>query len=102
MCPDFGFKDGISQPCVTGVHTCFPGQSVVPPGTLILGAQGDSTSRPSWTNGGSMMAFRQLQQLVPEFNSFTTQNAIMMPGFSKVQGAEFLGARMVGRWKDVS
>ncbi|KIJ33197.1 hypothetical protein M422DRAFT_35569 [Sphaerobolus stellatus SS14] len=96
----FGFMDGISQPCVDGVGECLPGQSTIAPGVLILGAQGDSTNRPSWANGGSMMVFRQLQQLVPEFNSFLNQNAIMMPGFTPVQGADFLGARMFGRWQD--
>lgn len=96
----FGFKDGISQPCVQGFQNCLPGQTVIAPGVLILGAQGDSTSRPTWAKGGSMMAFRQLQQHVPEFNAFLNQNAIIMPGFSQAQGAEFLGARMFGRWKD--
>ncbi|GJJ07940.1 hypothetical protein Clacol_002147 [Clathrus columnatus] len=96
----FGYMDGIGQPNVDGFGAAQPGQTTVPLGTIITGETGDNTfGRPSWTVGGSFLAFRKLQQLVPEFNKFLSDNAISMPGMSQEQGAELLGARMIGRWK---
>lgn len=58
--------DGIAQPAVKGFTTNpLPGQAVLDPGFFLLGEAGDSTSRPTWAKDGSIMAFRQLQQLVP-------------------------------------
>jgi deferrochelatase/peroxidase EfeB len=95
--------DGISQPGVEGFTTNpTPGQAVLKPGIFLLGTDGDSATRPSWTTGGTFMAFRQMKQLVPEFNQFLTDNALQVPGLSADEGAELLGARMVGRWKSVS
>uniref|UniRef100_A0A0W0G2I0 Dyp peroxidase n=1 Tax=Moniliophthora roreri TaxID=221103 RepID=A0A0W0G2I0_MONRR len=96
----FGFMDGISQPAVKGfVQTPLPGQSVVDPGVILTAQTGDSNSRPAWTKGGSFLAFRQLQQRVPEFNKFLVNNALSVPGLTAQENAELLGARMVGRWK---
>lgn len=49
---------------------------------------------------GSFLVFRKLQQLVPEFKSYLSQNAIQnaTSTLSKAEGAELLGARMIGRW----
>ncbi|KAJ7098359.1 dye-decolorizing peroxidase precursor [Mycena epipterygia] len=96
----FGFQDGISNPAVVGfdVVPTSPGQAVVPPGQILLGEQGDGT-RPDWAKDGSFLAFRQLKQLVPEFNKFLTDNPINEPGLTPQQGSDLLGARMVGRWK---
>ena len=101
---DFGFLDGISQPAVQGFKPPLPGQEVVAPGIILLGEVGDSqaSSRPAWTKDGSFLAFRQLAQLVPEFNKFLTDNPIVEPGLTPEQGSALLGARMVGRWKSVS
>jgi deferrochelatase/peroxidase EfeB len=41
---------------------------------------------------GSFLAFRQLKQLVPEFNNFLAANPVN-------GSSELTGARMVGRWK---
>ncbi|KAJ7592102.1 fungal peroxidase [Mycena floridula] len=95
----FGFKDGISQPAINGFNgvisgaPLFPGPPGIDPGNILLGEAGDGASRPSWAKDGSFLVFRQLKQLVPEFNSFLKKNAPsdMTP--------ELLGARMVGRWK---
>nr|CDN40127.1 Dye-decolorizing peroxidase [Bjerkandera adusta] len=99
----FGFLDGISQPAVTGWETTvFPGQAVVPPGIILTGRDGDPTTRPSWALDGSFMAFRHFQQKVPEFNAYTLANAIpanSAGNLTQQEGAEFLGARMFGRWK---
>lgn len=66
---------------------------------ILLGRKGDSvTGRPSWAVDGSFLAFRYLQQLVPEFNRFLTENA---PNVNDptVDTHELLGARLTGRWK---
>lgn len=79
-----------------------PGQAVVPSGVILTGRIGDPIPRPAWAIDGSFMAFRHLQQKVPEFNAYTLANAIRVNagGFlTQQQGAEFLGARMFGRWK---
>ncbi|KAJ7098358.1 hypothetical protein C8R44DRAFT_748201 [Mycena epipterygia] len=97
---NFGFQDGISNPAVVGFNNVAPkpGQAVVPPGQILLGEDGDGT-RPAWAKDGSFLAFRQLKQLVPEFNKFLTDNPINEPGLTPQQGSDLLGARMVGRWK---
>jgi deferrochelatase/peroxidase EfeB len=104
---DFGFMDGISQPAVNGfvsLTTLLPGQIRLDPGLFLLGETGDTlaTSRPTWAKDGSFLAFRQLQQKVPEFDNFLTTNALNVPGLTPEENAELLGARMVGRWKSVS
>ncbi|PSR74716.1 hypothetical protein PHLCEN_2v9595 [Hermanssonia centrifuga] len=98
----FGFLDGISNPAVAGFSTTvLPGQTVVPSGTILTGRLGDVALRPSWTLDGTFMAFRKLQQKVPEFDAWTLENAIQNPEVTLTvqQGADYLGARMFGRWK---
>ncbi|KAJ7128313.1 fungal peroxidase [Mycena epipterygia] len=95
----FGFLDGISNPAVSGFQTPHPGQAVVSPGEILVGETGDSVTRPAWAKDGSFLAFRQLKQLVPEFNKFLTDNPIRAPTLTSQQGSDLLGARMVGRWK---
>lgn len=97
----FGFLDGVSQPAVKGVDTKpNPGQETIPQGIILVGREGDGTSaqRPSWALDGSFLAFRYLHQLVPEFDSFLEQNALAGAPSQK-EGADLLGARLVGRWK---
>ena len=94
--------DGISNPAVSGFSTPLPGQAVVAPGIILTGEQGDGTNRPSWATDGSFLAFRQLEQRVPEFNKFLLDNALSEPNLNVSQNAELLGARMMGRWKSVS
>ncbi|KAJ7138453.1 fungal peroxidase [Mycena crocata] len=96
----FGYQDGVSNPSVSGfTATPMPGQSVVDSGTILLGETGDFVTRPPWAKDGSFLVFRQLKQLVPEFNEFLTANPIVAPGLTSQQGSDLLGARMVGRWK---
>ncbi|KIJ24615.1 hypothetical protein M422DRAFT_194507 [Sphaerobolus stellatus SS14] len=98
----FGFLDGISQPAINGfTANPAPGQSIVAPGRVLLGRDGDERmlGRPSWAKDGSFLVFRQLKQLVPEFNKFLRDNPLLLPGLTPEQGSELLGARMVGRWK---
>jgi deferrochelatase/peroxidase EfeB len=102
---DFGWLDGISQPAVAGFATSvLPGQSLIFPGTILVGEPGDTfPKRPTWARDGSFLAFRQLQQFVPEFGKFLNDNPVqdVSGSLSVAQGAELLGARMVGRWKGV-
>ena len=94
--------DGISQPGIQGFTTNpVPGQTVISPGNILLGENGDSVSRPQWAKDGSFLAFRQLKQLVPEFNKFLADNPIQEKGLTNEQGSALLGARMMGRWKSV-
>ncbi|KAI0636148.1 peroxidase TAP [Trametes polyzona] len=97
----FGFLDGISQPAVKGFNTNpNPGQQSVRQGFILCGREGDEdTPRPAWAIDGSIMAFRYLFQLVPEFDTFLKQNPIKAFGLTPEQGSELLGARLVGRWK---
>ncbi|KAJ7832287.1 fungal peroxidase [Mycena leptocephala] len=96
----FGFLDGISNPAVDGfTANPMPGQAPVAAGTILLGETGDSGTRPAWAKDGSFLVFRQLKQLVPEFDKFLTDNPIVEDGLTPKQGSDLLGARMVGRWK---
>ncbi|TCD63946.1 hypothetical protein EIP91_004756 [Steccherinum ochraceum] len=94
----FGFLDSISNPAIKDVDTSpLPGQDTVSQGVILLGRDRDfqSFNRPDWAVDGSMLAFRYLSQLVPEFNDFLEQSANPLTGLT----AEFLGARLMGRWK---
>ncbi|KAJ7799733.1 fungal peroxidase [Mycena olivaceomarginata] len=98
----FGFQDGISNPAVTGFTSApLPGQFVVPTGVILVGETGDTSAsaRPAWAKDGSFLVFRQLKQLVPEFNKFLADHPIVEDGLTAQQGSDLLGARMVGRWK---
>jgi deferrochelatase/peroxidase EfeB len=74
---------------------------VIPSGIILLNRLGDTTLRPLWTLDGSFMVFRKLQQLVPEFDHYLQDNAVQNAAgtLTVAQGAELLGARMIGRWK---
>ena len=90
--------DGVSNPVIEALTGHLPGQNVVPPGILVCGTDSDPVpNRPSWAKNGSFLAYRQLQQLVPEFDKFLTDNPL--PGLPRDEGSALLGARIVGRWK---
>lgn len=98
----FGFLDGISNPAVIGFDkNPPPGPAPVRAGAILLGHPGDENqeNREPWMVDGSFLVFRYLFQHVPEFDKFIEDNAIKMPGLSKEEGKELLGARLVGRWK---
>ncbi|KAI0204929.1 Dyp-type peroxidase [Astrocystis sublimbata] len=103
----FGFNDGLTQPAVQGVDAGVISEPTVKPvrqGVILLGREGDDglvaggsndpqgVKRPPWALDGSLLAFRYLKQLVPEFDAFLEANSL--PG-----KADLLGARLVGRWK---
>ncbi|KAK7437242.1 dye-decolorizing heme-containing peroxidase [Stygiomarasmius scandens] len=95
----FGFLDGVSQPAVQGVQDPLPGQASVAPGVILVGTDGDGTTRPSWATGGSFLVFRQLQQKVPEFSKYVQDHALNVPGLTEEENADLFGARLIGRWK---
>ncbi|KAG8994444.1 hypothetical protein FRB93_001565 [Tulasnella sp. JGI-2019a] len=98
----FGYLDGIGQPAVAGFNLSpFPGQLTVSPGVILAGEPGDIriSTRPSWAKDGSFLAFRQLKQLVPEFDNFLLQVAPPISGMTTQESADLVGARMIGRWK---
>lgn len=128
----FGYLDGISQPAIRycplyqtkgdltlishllrGLIAPLPGQIQVNAGVIIAGYKGDPAldRRPTWVKDGSFMAFRKLQQLVPEFNQYLAKNGPRWkefvpkvdanPPLSSEEGAALWGARMVGRWPSV-
>jgi deferrochelatase/peroxidase EfeB len=74
---------------------------MIPPGVILTGELGDTALRPAWARDGSFLAFRKLQQLVPEFKKYLSDNAVQNAArtLSREEGADLLGARMVGRWR---
>ncbi|KAJ5726993.1 hypothetical protein N7493_006020 [Penicillium malachiteum] len=100
----FGFKDGISQPILEGWDERVP-QGKEPkatkPGLIVCGHEGDGQTQPAWVKDGSFMVFRDLQQLVPEFNNWMEDNAHLAP-FTQdhPKPGEKLAAYMMGRWKN--
>ena len=96
----FGYRDGISSPAVKGIVQPCPGQLVVDPGVILMGQPGDPVkARPTWSKNGSILVYRHLVQLVPEFDQFKRDNHLLSHKLSITEGAELLGARLFGRWK---
>lgn len=98
----FGFLDGISTPKIKGFNSTQADEQagVVNPSVILVGHPDEtnpSTTSPAWMKDGSFLAIRELQQLVPEFQKFCDETAKKNP-IPGVTG-EFIGARVVGRWK---
>jgi len=91
----FGWQDGISQPAIDGITTTpFSGQRMIDPGRFVFAGTNAPALQEPWMANGSLMVFRRLKQLVPEFDAFIQQEAATL-GMDPV----LLGARLVGRWK---
>lgn len=83
--------DGISQPAIKGFGDApLPGQHVIDAKFALLGHD-PAAPAASWLVDGSFLAFRQLEQLVPEFNDFVNKHPIAIPGLSPEKGSELLG-----------
>lgn len=94
----FGFADGIAQPAIDGVPTMVHrGTDTIHQGIILVGRPGDSLkdNRPLWSLDGSFLAFRKLQQKVPEFQKFLNDE-----GEKNGLTPDLLGAKLVGRWKN--
>jgi len=82
-------------------------------GVIIAGYKGDPAleRRPRWVKDGSFMAFRKLEQLVPEFEGYVVKNGKRWrefvpkvdadPPLNDGEGASLWGARMFGRYRSV-
>lgn len=103
-----GIPQGISQPALIGINEEVPPGTKIPkavdPGVILLGEDGDpdKAKRPDWVKDGSFLVFRDLKQLVPEFEQFKEDNKLALPELTPEENKELLGARMVGRWKSGS
>jgi hypothetical protein len=96
----FGYLDGVSNPAIVEFDKNIPpGPAPINAGHILLGETGDTLPRDPWMVDGSFLVFRYLFQKVPEFDDFLDRNALKMPGLTRKDGADLLGARLVGRWK---
>lgn len=116
----FGFRDGISQPGIKGFTESIgteptqgaPGQDLLWPGEFVLGYSTQigktdpsfngpnqnpgqkSTNGPDWTENGSFLVFRKLEQDVAAFRNSIRANAAALG-----VDPEVLGAKVVGRFR---
>ncbi|EYE96691.1 Dyp-type peroxidase [Aspergillus ruber CBS 135680] len=98
-----GFEDHISQPPIEGLDPP-PKEGepqAIPPGVIFLNRRGDNTKSPEWATDGSYLAFREIEEKVPEFNEFVKTQSEQMHTFNDGTG-EKLAAYMIGRWKNGS
>ncbi|KAE8155286.1 hypothetical protein BDV25DRAFT_135033 [Aspergillus avenaceus] len=105
----FGYEDHISQPRIDGLDD--PPEKGEPqaclPGYIFCGLNGDPNRRrgPKWAKEGSFLVFRQLDQKVPEFETFLEKKAwdpvegIPGTNYKGPHGPAKLGAHLMGRWK---
>jgi hypothetical protein len=96
--------DSISNPAIIGFDkNPNPGPQPISPGVIVMGYEDDPMpNRTPLAVDGSFLAFRYLFQSVPEFDDFLKKNPILVPGLTREEGSELLGARLVGRWKSGS
>jgi len=100
----FGYLDGVSEPLIKGYAPDAnppPGPAPIDAGVIVTGYPGDEkrTDREDWQLDGSFLVFRYLFQKVPEFDDFVFRNRLKAPGLTDQEGADLLGARLIGRWK---
>jgi Dyp-type peroxidase family len=124
----FGFRDGISQPSIEGpepFHSLAEraraksgdagmlkaGEIILgyedetgriaPVSTLMVGGQStDNQAAAGFARNGSYLVFRHLAQNVGLLRSFLTQATLDTTGSPDLCAAEFLAAKMVGRWQE--
>jgi deferrochelatase/peroxidase EfeB len=89
--PNVFFFSGISIPAIKGFDKPLPGQTEVDPKVFLFGQEGSPEGLPEWSKDGTFLAFRQLEQLVPEFDKFLSDNPIDLPGLDREKGSELLG-----------
>jgi Dyp-type peroxidase family len=119
----FGFRDGLSQPKMTGVPGATARDRTVPAGEFVLGypnGYDQLTARPLLApsadpagilprdrggsgaadlgRNGSYLVFRQLRQDVDAFWSFVRERTLGPDGREDPAAQQRLAAKMVGRW----
>jgi Dyp-type peroxidase family len=106
MLPDgrihFGYKDGISQPNITGLRNNGDKQEAVPAGAFVLGYDSqfagheyDYDFPKELGHNGTFAAFRIMKQDVQRFEQFLTDKAA-----ETKTSRELVAARLCGRWRD--
>ena len=110
----FGFRDGITSVYIKGgFGVKDPGQSEVEAGEFILGYRNEyhqRTTRPRINPtpnlagadvgmNGAYLVFRKLEQDVPAFWDYCRTSAAALPTGDEAATPEFVGAKMVGRWR---
>ncbi|MGH8674238.1 MAG: Dyp-type peroxidase, partial [Burkholderiales bacterium] len=115
----FGFRDGISQPIMRGSkHWSKPENAMhmIEPGELVLGYRdnlGNLSPSPCCKGedigrNGTFLVIRQLEQDRAEFDKCIAREAERLEKDPRVSGftgdelKHWVGARMVGRWRDGS
>ncbi len=104
----FGFKDGISQPGVTGFHETgpdgdrknHPGTKMTAPGEFVFGhptANGTPRPAPAWMTEGSIHVMRRLEQ---DVNAWRTQLATFAAQTIPPTTSDRLGPLFMGRQLD--
>ncbi len=117
----FGFVDGVSQPLMKGTRRArrvFGDHNIVADGEFILGYADNTGFMPpspviplpggaavDFGRNGTFLAVRELEQDVPAFDAYLeSAGKDLTPRLAamgvKVPAAEWIGAKMVGRWKD--
>lgn len=96
----FGFKDGISQPVITGYgpQPLATEPPAVAPGEFVLGypdQSGTTVGTGTKWNDGSFVVFRRLTQHVAAFRALAVSGA---PTANPLLSPAEMGAKMVGRW----
>jgi Dyp-type peroxidase family len=106
----FGFKDGISQPGVTGFDKPNPdkptevdgqpGTDLINPGEFVLGWSDQDQivqPAPAWMSNGTFHVIRRLAQDVPGWwaQAEAVAKQIAAPSLS----SDALAAKLVGRWR---
>ncbi len=119
----FGFRDGIAQPAIEGLHNGAPDHNTIAAGEFILGypnAYGQYADRPMVDASadpenvlpsapeqaekhdlglnGSYLVFRQLSQNVTGFWQYVDAHCGHGNGVSRSEARVKLAAKMVGRW----
>lgn len=102
----FGFRDGLSQPPIQGSgKRSGDHPDAIATGEFVLGYENEYgliprvPDPPELGHNGSYVVYRKLNQDVTGFWSFITQQAGELQALDPAYTAEWLGARMVGRWR---
>lgn len=109
----FGFLDGVSEPGIKGFDTLkqdvsprddredIEDKELIDPGVILCKRDGDfRTTRPDWIQDGTFLAFRWLEQKVPEFNRDLGEKFAKQLGLPDTPAnRDAIGARIIGRWK---
>lgn len=115
----FGFEDGISNPDVEGVPDNGPAVDCgnpddsgefrkIPAGEFILGYPGEGGEVAPMPlplllgRNGTYLVLRKLEQDVKAFRTFLKKASRRLPHAPGVDPADYLAAKMVGRWKNGS